>query len=134
MLRVSVIGLLVALGLQVPTSCEACEKIESAEKFEEVVYADADVWAVAFTSKKKDPDGALVARATELASEVKGKVKVACVDMKKPGIKDLAGEVGVRSHNVPAVRVFLSRARAATKVSVCRLRLLLPSAGLSGHG
>lgn len=80
--------------------------------------ADKDVWAIAFTSKKRDPDGVLQARAAEITSILDGKVKVGCFDIKAAGAKEIAGEVGVRTHNLPAIRVFLSRARSASKVEV----------------
>ena len=79
---------------------------------------DSHVWVVLFRSKKKDPDEKIPVLGEGLQAALTGKVGVACVDMKLPGIKDIAGEIGVRAHNLPAARVFMTRARSATKVEI----------------
>lgn len=96
----------------------ACEEVTSAEQFEELVMDSAKVWVTLFRSKKKDPEEKIHPMCEELASALTGKVGVAHVDMKVSGMKDIGGEIGVRTHNVPCARVFLSRARSASKIDI----------------
>ena len=62
-----------------------------------------------------DPEG-LGDAANGLMAELEGKVKVGCFDYKVS--KDLAGEFGVRKFNLPQIRIFVSRARSPSKVSM----------------
>lgn len=62
-----------------------------------------------------DPEG-LASAADGLMAELEGKVKVGCFDYKVN--KDLAGEFNVRKFNLPQIRIFVSRARSPSKVSM----------------